>query len=157
MAIVSLLVLIAAYLGVFYLGIRWALAGPVLACEGRGIIESLRRSWTLVEGRWWRTFGILLLMGLVTEIVLGALSSPVFFFGIGRITRDLVRPSARPNLAEHIGSIGPVFMLCGMLVFVLLLMISPVYTTVIYFDARARNGEFEEPDPNVDIQIVGEW
>jgi hypothetical protein len=44
-----------------YLLARWLIAGPALVEENRSIPEALRRSWALVEGRWWRTAGVGLL------------------------------------------------------------------------------------------------
>jgi hypothetical protein len=44
-----------------YLVVRLSLFGPAIVLENRSIVEGFRRSWQLVEGRWWRTFG----MGLV--------------------------------------------------------------------------------------------
>ncbi len=63
-------------------GTRLCLAGTVILMEGRrapdlglfvpervGIGGALRRSWRLVRGRFWRTFGILLFAGVVVTIV----------------------------------------------------------------------------------------
>jgi hypothetical protein len=41
-----------------------SMATPVVALERLGILKSLRRSARLVRGRWWPTFGYLLLVGL---------------------------------------------------------------------------------------------
>lgn len=67
-------------------GIRISLAGTVVLLEGKhapdiglyipsrvGIIGSLKRSWYLVRGRFWRVFGILLFAGLVIYIVSNAM------------------------------------------------------------------------------------
>lgn len=63
-------------------GTRLCLAGTVILMEGRrapdlglfvpervGVGGALRRSWRLVRGRFWRTFGILLFAGVVVTIV----------------------------------------------------------------------------------------
>jgi hypothetical protein len=65
-------ILVALALSVF-LWVRWALAGPALLLEDQGVLASLRRSWRLLAGSWWRAFGILLL----TQIVVGVGSSIV--------------------------------------------------------------------------------
>jgi hypothetical protein len=44
-----------------YLLVRWLVAGPALVEENRSIAEAMRRSWALVEGRWWRTAGVAVL------------------------------------------------------------------------------------------------
>jgi hypothetical protein len=64
------------------IGVRLSLAGTVILMEGRrapdlglfvparvGVGGALNRSWRLVKGRFWRTFGILLFAGLVVTIV----------------------------------------------------------------------------------------
>ncbi len=44
-----------------WLAVAWSLAPAVLVAEGRGGAAALRRSFALVRGRWWPTFGVLLL------------------------------------------------------------------------------------------------
>ncbi|MER5320710.1 hypothetical protein [Streptosporangium roseum] len=55
---------------------RLALAASVAVLERRGVIDSLRRSWNLVGGGFWRTLGILLLTQLITALVALVLSFP---------------------------------------------------------------------------------
>ncbi|MEU2430579.1 hypothetical protein ABZ611_13910 [Streptomyces sp. NPDC007861] len=52
-----------------WLWVRYALASPALMLERAGIAQSMRRSAKLVRGAWWRTFGILLLVLVLTIIV----------------------------------------------------------------------------------------
>ncbi len=54
--VASLLVLIP----VVYVFVRYSLAIPVVMREGRKPIQAMRRSWALVAGAWWWTFGLLL-------------------------------------------------------------------------------------------------
>ncbi|WP_406268661.1 hypothetical protein OHT93_14690 [Streptomyces sp. NBC_00191] len=54
---------------VLWLMIRFALASPALMLERQGVIASLRRSAKLVQGAWWRTFGIVVLTLLLTLLV----------------------------------------------------------------------------------------
>jgi hypothetical protein len=91
-----LLVLVGGVL-VLIFGVRLALAGTVVLMEGKhapdiglyiparvGIWGSLRRSWQLVRGKFWRVLGILLFGGLVVNIVSYALQ-----FGIGTLIATL--------------------------------------------------------------------
>jgi hypothetical protein len=57
----------------FYWNIRWSLVGPVMIVEGRFGLSALRRSRDLVEGVWWRTFGIFIVAGLISQVPVGAL------------------------------------------------------------------------------------
>ncbi|MFI1397886.1 hypothetical protein [Streptomyces sp. NPDC020681] len=54
---------------ILWLMIRFALASPALMLERQGVIPSLRRSAKLVQGAWWRTFGIICLTLLLTLLV----------------------------------------------------------------------------------------
>ncbi len=54
---------------ILWLMVRFALASPALMLERQGIVQSLRRSIKLVQGAWWRTFGILALTLLLTLLV----------------------------------------------------------------------------------------
>ncbi|SDI88027.1 hypothetical protein SAMN05192558_102489 [Actinokineospora alba] len=59
-----------AVVAVVYLSMAFSFAASVAVVEDQGVIESLRRSRTLVHAvGWWRVFGILLLAGLATGIV----------------------------------------------------------------------------------------
>ena len=44
--------------------------------ERQGVVASLRRSRALVRGAWWRTFGILLLVNVIAQLVGNILSIP---------------------------------------------------------------------------------
>jgi membrane-anchored glycerophosphoryl diester phosphodiesterase (GDPDase) len=58
-----------------WLFVRWGVAIPAMLAEGVGPIRALDRSWTLTRGHWWRLFGILLLMYLLTSFISGALGA----------------------------------------------------------------------------------
>jgi hypothetical protein len=72
---------IALVVPAIWLGVAWALAFPVLIAEGQRGTSALGRSFRLVQGRWWPTFGALFLaflfqffLGLVFGIPLAFLS-----------------------------------------------------------------------------------
>ena len=52
-----------------WLGVRWSLSVPTIVMEGNRPVAALRRSASLVEGRWWRVFGTLALAQFITAIV----------------------------------------------------------------------------------------
>lgn len=49
-----------------FLTVAWAVAVPALVFEGPGVIGSLNRSWELVRGHWWSTFGALVVALVIT-------------------------------------------------------------------------------------------
>jgi hypothetical protein len=64
------------------IGVRLCLATPAVMLEsdaGRpiGPLRAVRRSWLLVRGAWWRTFGVVLLGGVIAAAVGQVVSLPV--------------------------------------------------------------------------------
>lgn len=55
-----------------WLAIRLTLSTPALVLERIGPARAIGRSWELVRGAWWRTFGVLLL-AMVIVVVIGLL------------------------------------------------------------------------------------
>jgi len=60
---------IATFVVAVWILIRLTLAVPAVVLEGTGPVEALRRSWQLVQGSWWRVFGITLLAGIVVAFI----------------------------------------------------------------------------------------
>lgn len=58
---------------IFYWNILWSLIGPVMIVERRFGLTALKRSRDLVEGAWWRTFGVFVVAGLISQVPVGAL------------------------------------------------------------------------------------
>jgi hypothetical protein len=71
----------------FVVPTRWALAAPALVLEKAPVVTSLRRSWRLTRGSFWRVWGILFLTGLIVAIGQAAISAPfnalASLFGVG--------------------------------------------------------------------------
>jgi hypothetical protein len=71
--ILAVLALIIPPLGIWLL-VRWAPAASVLAAEPVKPGQAVKRSAQLVTGSWWRTFGIMSTIGILTavlELILG--------------------------------------------------------------------------------------
>jgi hypothetical protein len=91
-----------------YLYIRLSLAPCALVLERVGIGTSLRRSWLLVKGDWWRVFGITLLTFVVALFVTLVIQVPFELFGYGSIndlTAGADALSTRTLIASSIGSV----------------------------------------------------
>jgi Membrane domain of glycerophosphoryl diester phosphodiesterase len=52
-----------------WLAVAWSVAFPVLLSEGLGGGKALGRSFRLVKGRWWSTFGTLIVMYLIVLVI----------------------------------------------------------------------------------------
>ncbi len=72
--LLTVLGLIGLFVGAIFVMVALSMATPAFVLEGGSVSTALRRSWTLVRGTWWRTFGILLLaeimVGILTAILL---------------------------------------------------------------------------------------
>jgi hypothetical protein len=107
------------------LGIRLSLAIPALVLERQRSMDALRRSWDLVRGSTWRTFGILFLATLVVGVVSGIVS--VMF--LPGVMEGILSGSLTSLLLVALGS--------GALQ-VLLAPIIPILMTVLFLDYARR-------------------
>jgi hypothetical protein len=108
-----------------WLAVRWALTLPAMMAENIGPIKGLRRSWELVSGMWWRSFGILLLAGIAYYFITVALLAlftviTALVPGLGDDFRSGLA-TAGTDLTSAL--IAPVF---------------PILLTLLYFDLRVR-------------------
>ena len=110
-----------------WLYIAWVFALPVLLVEGLRGPEALRRSYTLVRGRWWRTFGVIAL-GFLLAIVISTLARGVFLLGL-LIADDDALVLALSTIAGIVGlAVSAPF--------------QAALLTVLYFDTRVRTEDF---------------
>jgi hypothetical protein len=68
---------LAVFCAAIYFLVRWSLTVAAMMAEDIGPIRGLGRSWNLVSGSWWRTFGILLIVGIMQLVIIYALG--IFF------------------------------------------------------------------------------
>ncbi len=123
-ALTSLVVMI-------WLGVSVSLIIQVIAMEGVGPVTAIRRSFMLVQGRWWVTLGYLLLTSLIASAASQALSllfTPLFIAGVA-IPELLAIAFAMSTILQ-----GP-----------LLAAIGAAYS-IWYVDLRARSGSLVSED-----------
>lgn len=110
--------------------VRWRLFVPAMMSENLGPVQALGRSWQLVEGRWWRTCGILLLLTLLL-LILGAIIGTFFQFLTALIPG--LSADARLGLQQVGSTVGGV----------LAAPIQYIAWTLMYFDLRVRKESFD--------------
>jgi hypothetical protein len=98
-----------------WLAVRWYFCAQAAVVDGLGPADALRRSAQVVEGRWWRTFGVLLAFGVVVGAV-GAVGGA---------------------LAHEIQN-GALFTTAWILVQTITLSLTAIFGTLLFFDSRAR-------------------
>ena len=64
-----------------YLGVTLSLALPIFIFEDLGIGKSFSKSFQLIKGKWWSTFGLLLITGIIASIVSYLFAIP-FYIGL---------------------------------------------------------------------------
>jgi hypothetical protein len=79
---VGVLGTVALLLAALWLGVRLSLAPPALVLEDLGVVASLRRSWALTTGLFWRTLGILLASNLLIGVVQYVLATALQLAGM---------------------------------------------------------------------------
>ena len=106
--------------------VGWVAVLPVMFVENTGFVAAMGRSWQLVQGRWWRTFFILLLVFVLNYVVSLALGA---FLYLGQFLLSLF---ISPFLSLAIYQAG-VIAVSGLTIPVLQIAI-----VLIYFDLRVR-------------------
>lgn len=108
----------------------FALAPPAVVLERQGVLASLRRSRELVAGAWWRTFGILLLVNVLAQVLSGILGTPFSLAAMGlAVLADSSVFSLVPLLVTALGTI---------LAATITWPFTAVATTLLYVDRRMR-------------------
>jgi hypothetical protein len=119
----------------FYLWIAFAVAVPVLLTEGVKGTRALGRSRALVGGRWWGTFGVVLIGTILAGVVSGA---------IGAVARVAGGTSDAGSVAGFL-----VNSVSGTLGSMISTPFTAAFVTVLYFDLRVRKEGF-------DLQLLAE-
>jgi Membrane domain of glycerophosphoryl diester phosphodiesterase len=125
------LVQIVAPVTYLYVSVRLQLALPAGVVEGLGPVRALSRSWELVKGNWWRTFGLL-------TFTLGLLSL-VISEGPGLLIKTAL------SSFVHLDATGDqaITLAVGGITTLLFLPLQYLVTTLYYFDLRVRRESFD--------------
>jgi len=139
---VFVFVVVGAVVVLVVVAIRFAMATPALVLEDLGVVGSLRRSWVLTRGRFWRTLGVLLVAGILVAIV-----QQVIGFGV-QVVGSL--------LGFAIGStVGDGGELVAMVITIAFVVVGSLFasmvcqpflaavTALLYTDARIRKEGFD--------------
>lgn len=135
-----------------YFSMRWGLYSlPVLFEETTGR-NALRRSTELVKGSWWRVFGIMLAISLISFMI-GFILQESFEFILSLI--GIAAPEAPANFLEQLqrlympisSEMGwfsySVRRLVSLSIAFITMPIGPIGSTLLYFDLRIRKEAYD--------------
>ena len=108
-----------------WLLVAWSMFIPALLFEELGPTRALGRSFQLVRGRWWATFGALLVVAFISGLASGLISA-----GFDRLLTT--------SLGDHVFPAALVDALGGVVASAVALPVQAVMVTVLYFDLRRR-------------------
>ncbi|HJA05239.1 MAG TPA: glycerophosphoryl diester phosphodiesterase membrane domain-containing protein [Candidatus Microbacterium stercoravium] len=140
--IVGLLSLAGGAVLYAWLGTKLYLAQPAIVLEGLGPFRAISRSWRLTRGRFWPTFGVLILLFLITNVASSLISSILSIF-LPMVMGVLVPLGVA---GEDVTAVAIVAGVASILAFVLMFAVASIMTIVIgaggtlcYIDARMRD------------------
>lgn len=112
-----------------WLYVAWAFAMPALLVEGLRGRKALGRSFRLVRGRWWRTFGVIA-VGFILAGIISTLVQAVFLLGLVFGADNDALVLVLSAFAGIVGlAVGTPF--------------QAALLTVVYFDLRVRKEGFD--------------
>ncbi|MFE2536800.1 hypothetical protein [Streptomyces sp. NPDC059371] len=140
-----LLLLLVAVPLMVWLFVRFSFAPAAAVLEGASPVTAMRRSARLVRGAWWRTFGILLLGGLITFIVSLVINVPFQFAMPAPQPYDLSSAQEPASVTELYARILPdmgrslvLSTIAGIFVQLFSLVFMPLVSSLLYIDQRIR-------------------
>jgi hypothetical protein len=107
-----------------WLAVSWSLAIPVLVVENAAPTGALTRSFSLVRGRWWPTFGTILTAWLIV-VILSSIASRI----VGAFLSSGENVAAALVISTAISAVTTPFIVTVL--------------AVLYFDLRARHEHFD--------------
>lgn len=120
---------IALILPGIYIGVRLFLASPALIVEDQSATGAMGRSWSLVGGRWWSTFGVIVVSLLLIAIIGGLLNA--------LLIAPLFADSENDLLGGILTTLGTIVSN------VITIPLQAAVLTILYFDLRVRKEGFD--------------
>lgn len=135
--ILGLLTGLAATAGFIWLGTKLALVPSVLMLERTRLADAVRRSWSLTNGFFWKTFGIIVLVSVIVQTVASVISFPLnVIAGFGGA---LIDPSGSSDGFLVISLIITVLSVVISVVFGAIALVAQSATpALLYIDIRMR-------------------
>lgn len=128
--------LLACCIGIIPASILTSLAIAALMIERLAPSDAILRSYTMVKADFWRAAGLLILMGLISLVVVGGVTTAI------EVAKGFVPATNNPTNPMYIGlTVGAQALTSVVAAFVAPL--ATAVTTLYYFDLRVRNEAFD--------------
>lgn len=125
------LLMFVSFIFYLYVTVRLTVMVPAIMVENLGPVQALRRSWQLVRDYWWRTFALVLVLGIIS-FVISAGPAFVVTLLVGALTQSL-DSTITTAVSGVVTVVAEAF-------FIPLQLIS---ITLYYFDLRVRKEGFD--------------
>jgi hypothetical protein len=125
------LLMLVGFIFYAYITVRITVIVPVIMVEHLGPVQALRRSWQLVQGYWWRTLALVLVLSLINAVIS---AGPAYLLTliVGMATR-----SFDPVLTAAVTAVVTI------ITEALFIPLSLTAYTLYYFDLRVRKEGFD--------------
>ncbi len=142
-----LFIVIAGILFILFLELRWFFSVTMIAWENANVFGSLKRSAEIVSGHMWRLFWIILLFEIISSVITSLTDGVLNVFGLPDVPINITEALRYKHIEGVIVLLSQInkWVAIPMTVSgILSTIFSSIYVTLLYFDLRARDGEFEE-------------
>lgn len=95
-----------------YLGVTLSLALPIFVFEDLGVGKSFSKSFQLIKGKWWSTFGLLIITSIIASIISYVFAIPVYLGFLGDIFSSIEASPGDPS--AMMGAFSSWYMVVGM-------------------------------------------
>ena len=132
---------------VFYTGTVLALAAPILVFEGRGAVESISHSFTLIKDHFWATFGVLFVVGILVYILSLSFSIPSIIYNFIKIGTSLDEGDPTTVFSIFKDPIYVALYIFGYIGQFILQSVTIIATVFLYYDLNEQKnftGTFEK-------------
>ena len=119
-----------------WVGVKLSLVPSVIVLERTGIRVAAARSWRLTDGFFWRTFGTLLLVGVILNVAAQVVVQPVSL--VGTILALVIDPTGTGAALTITIVTTVVTLILSLLIGAITAVVQAALIAVIYIDLRMR-------------------
>ncbi|WP_422390247.1 hypothetical protein [Arthrobacter sp. N1] len=140
-ALVIIPLVLVAVAVLIWVSIKLVVAPAALMLEGTGPWTSIRRSWQLTRGNWWRTFGIVILTSIIVSIIASVISTPLTF-AVSLFLGFSASSSATPDALDSLPVLAATQAITALFTAIGYAFQAGV-TSLLYVDLRIRREGFD--------------